>query len=103
MAGQVWRHGCVHDEPDEGPRGREPTAEAHVRRSQHAGRSASRGTWKKVTRPAQRRELAEKAVATKGVSIALACRAFGVSETCFRYSPALLHKSVEGIHLVNPA
>jgi len=40
-----------------------------------------------VTRPAQRRELAEKAVATKGVSIALACRAFGVSETCFRYSP----------------
>jgi putative transposase len=40
-----------------------------------------------VTRPAQRRELAEKAVATKGVSIALACQAFGVSETCFRYSP----------------
>nr|WP_189654957.1 hypothetical protein [Paracoccus mutanolyticus] len=40
-----------------------------------------------MTRPAQRRELAEKAVATKGVSIALACRAFGVSETCFRYSP----------------
>ena len=40
-----------------------------------------------MTRPAQRRELAEKAVATKGVSIALACRTFGVSETCFRYSP----------------
>ena len=39
-----------------------------------------------MTRPAQRRELAEKAVATKGVSIALACRTFGVSETCFRYS-----------------
>ena len=31
--------------------------------------------------------LAERAVATRGVSIALACRAFGVSETCFRYSP----------------
>lgn len=59
----------------------------NVCRSQHAGRSASRGSWKKVTRPAQRRELAEKAVAMKGVSIALACRAFGVSETCFRYSP----------------
>lgn len=28
-----------------------------------------------------------RAVATKGVSIALACRTFGVSETCFRYSP----------------
>lgn len=40
-----------------------------------------------MTRPAQRLELAEKAVATKGVSIALACRAFGLSETCFRYSP----------------
>jgi|GEM_PF-1147725 len=34
---------------------------------------------KKVTRPAQRRELAEKAVAMKGVSISLACRASGRS------------------------
>ncbi|HHX90286.1 MAG TPA: IS3 family transposase [Paracoccus sp.] len=42
---------------------------------------------KKLTRPAARRTLAENAVATRGVSIALACRAFGVSETCFRYSP----------------
>ena len=40
-----------------------------------------------MTRPAQRRELAARVVATKGISIALACRAFGVSETCFRYSP----------------
>lgn len=40
-----------------------------------------------MTRPAQRRELAGKAVAMKGVSISLACRAFGVSETCYRYSP----------------
>ena len=30
-----------------------------------------------------------KAVAIKGVSIALACRAFEVSETCYRYSPKL--------------
>lgn len=37
--------------------------------------------------PSQRRELAEKAVAQRGVSIALACRTFGVSETCYRYSP----------------
>ncbi|MGR3758994.1 IS3 family transposase [Roseobacteraceae bacterium NS-SX3] len=44
---------------------------------------------KKLIRPAQRRELAVKAVAMKGVSIALACRAFGVSETCYRYSPKL--------------
>lgn len=40
-----------------------------------------------MKRPAQRRELAEKAVATRGGSPALACRAFGVSETCFRCSP----------------
>jgi putative transposase len=40
-----------------------------------------------MTRPSQRRELAEKAVAQCGASIALACRTFGVSETCFRYSP----------------
>src|SRR6056297_3327778 len=42
-----------------------------------------------MKRPAQRRELAVKAVAMKGVSIALACRAFDVSETCYRYSPKL--------------
>jgi putative transposase len=33
--------------------------------------------------------MAEKAVARSGVSIALACRTFGVSETCYRYSPRL--------------
>ena len=42
-----------------------------------------------MIRPAHRRELAVKAVAMKGVSIALACRAFNVSETCYRYSPKL--------------
>ena len=29
------------------------------------------------------------AVARYGVSIALACRAFEISETCYRYSPIL--------------
>ena len=33
--------------------------------------------------------MAGKAVALRGVSIALACRTFGVSETCYRYSPKL--------------
>jgi putative transposase len=42
-----------------------------------------------MTRPFQRREMAEKAVAERGVSIALAGRAFCVSETCYRYSPKL--------------
>jgi len=33
--------------------------------------------------------MAGNAVAQRGVSIALACRAFGLSEACYRYSPTL--------------
>ena len=33
--------------------------------------------------------MAATAVAGRGASIALACRTFGVSETCYRYSPLL--------------
>jgi putative transposase len=33
--------------------------------------------------------MAENAVAPRGASIALACWAFGVSETCYRYGPKL--------------
>jgi putative transposase len=33
--------------------------------------------------------MAARAVARTGVSIALACRTFGVSDTCYRYSPRL--------------
>ena len=40
-------------------------------------------------RPAQRRELAVHAVTTKGISIALACRTFSISEACYRYAPKL--------------
>lgn len=42
-----------------------------------------------MTRPSQRGEMAEKAVARHKVSITLACRAFKVSETCYRYGPKL--------------
>jgi putative transposase len=48
-----------------------------------------------MTRPSQRREMVEKAVARSGVSIALACRAFGVSETCYRDSPKLQDENEE--------
>ncbi len=34
-------------------------------------------------------------VARHGVSIALACRTFGVSETCYRYSPLLSDENEE--------
>ena len=39
--------------------------------------------------------MAENAVARHKVSIALACRAFGVSETCYRYSPRLKDENEE--------
>lgn len=42
-----------------------------------------------MIRPSQRREMAGTAVTQKGVSVALACRAFCVSETCYRYRPKL--------------
>ena len=39
--------------------------------------------------PSDRRRMAEKVVAQNGASIALACRTFGLSETCYRYAPKL--------------
>ena len=35
------------------------------------------------------REMAENSVARRGARVALACRAFGLSETCYRYGPKL--------------
>lgn len=42
-----------------------------------------------MVRPSQRKEMAEWAVRYRSVSIALACRAFSISETCYRYQPKL--------------
>ena len=42
-----------------------------------------------MVRPSRRREMAKKAVETKGVSIELACRAFKISESCYRYEKKL--------------
>ena len=39
--------------------------------------------------------MAENAVAQRGANIALACRAFGVSETCCRYGPKLRAENEE--------
>lgn len=38
-----------------------------------------------MSRPSQRREVDKEAVAQHGVAISLACTAFGISETCYRY------------------
>ena len=42
-----------------------------------------------MVRPSRRREMAKKAVETKGVSIELACKAFKISESCYRYEKKL--------------
>lgn len=74
---------------------REPQTKANVCGFEHAGGFAQGSPWKKVAGPSQRREMAENAVARRGASIALACRAFGVSETCYRYGPKLRAENEE--------
>ncbi|MCF2133409.1 MULTISPECIES: IS3 family transposase [Mycetohabitans] len=40
---------------------------------------------KKGLRPSRRREMALHAVSSRGISIRLACEAFGISQSCYRY------------------
>ncbi|GAB3104279.1 hypothetical protein GCM10027217_27520 [Pseudomaricurvus hydrocarbonicus] len=42
-----------------------------------------------MVRPSQRKEMAQEVVASRGISIRLACSAFQVSETCYRNQPVL--------------
>jgi putative transposase len=42
-----------------------------------------------VVKPSQRREMANTAIAKHRVSVKLACLAFQISETCYRYQPKL--------------
>ena len=42
-----------------------------------------------MVRPSQHKELSEWAVRYRSASIALACRAFNISETYYRYQPKL--------------
>ncbi|MFC5481421.1 IS3 family transposase, partial [Massilia suwonensis] len=44
---------------------------------------------KKVVAPSQRREMAQWAVAQRSATIGLACQAFGISQTCYRYKAKL--------------
>jgi putative transposase len=50
---------------------------------------------KKVVKPSRRKEMAKRAVTTHKVSIRLACQAFGLSETCYRYQPRLSDENAE--------
>ena len=42
-----------------------------------------------MVRPSRRKEMAKRAVEERRISIRLACRAFGISETCYRYQHKL--------------
>ena len=48
-----------------------------------------------MTRPCDRKELARQAVLKKQASIRLACAAFGISETCYRYERRLSDENAE--------
>jgi len=52
-------------------------------------RDHSGSDGKKVVKPSARREMAQKAVATSRATIRLACCAFSISETCYRYESKL--------------
>jgi len=42
-----------------------------------------------VVKPSRRKEMAERAIKDQGLSIRRACKAFGISETCYRYQAKL--------------
>ena len=48
-----------------------------------------------MKRPSLRKEVALKAVVDRGVSIALACRTFRISESCYRYEHKLSDENAE--------
>jgi len=48
-----------------------------------------------VVKPSRRKEMAQQAVVTRGISIRLACDAFGISENCYRYHPRLDSENAE--------
>ena len=48
-----------------------------------------------MVKPSQRKEMAQQAVVSRRVSIRLACRAFVVSESCYRYQPRLCTENDE--------
>ena len=53
----------------------------------------------KAVRPSQRRERAAKAVEDRPISIALSCRTFEISETCYRYERLRANRKTWGFGL----
>ncbi|MGD8380169.1 MAG: IS3 family transposase [Gammaproteobacteria bacterium] len=50
---------------------------------------------KKAVKPSRRREMAQAAVQARGLRVRLACQAFGISETCYRYQAKLSDENAE--------
>lgn len=48
-----------------------------------------------MVKPSRRKEMAQQAVAVRGVSVRLVCAAFRISETCYRYQSTLSDENVE--------
>ena len=48
-----------------------------------------------MVKPSQRKEMAVQVVAERGISIRKACEAFQVSESCYRYTPALSDENAD--------
>ena len=48
-----------------------------------------------MVKPSCRRQMAQQAVAYHAVSIRLACKAFSISETCYRYQAKLKNENVD--------
>ncbi|MEL6367451.1 MAG: IS3 family transposase, partial [Pseudomonadota bacterium] len=49
----------------------------------------------KPLRPSRRREMAQSVVTRDGISVRLACQAFAISQTCYRYQPKLDSENIE--------
>ncbi|ERJ17443.1 ISSod2 transposase TnpA ISSod2 protein [Salinisphaera shabanensis E1L3A] len=59
------------------------------------GRDRAGGARKKMVRPSRRREMAQRSVSERGISVRLACLAFSISPSCYRYQPTLSDKNAE--------
>ncbi len=53
-------------------------------------------------RPSRRREMAKKAITERGACIRVACEAFRISESCYRYERKIDAENDESGQLVDP-
>ena len=48
-----------------------------------------------MVKPSRRKEMAQQIVADRGISVRVACAAFGISQSCYRYQPILSNENEE--------